>query len=106
MTKLLNLDELPSQRIERTIVLNGKRHEMQPLSVGQFIQQQKLAAGLEGNTDPTKEFDALIDMILSVFPSMQRDELEALSFDKLRAVFDFLQDQAPEVPAEAKEQGK
>lgn len=103
MTKLLNLDELPAARIERTIVLNGKRHEMTPLSVGQFIQQQKMAESLKGNTDPAKELDALIEMIASVFPTMAAEDLKALSFDRLQAIFNFLQDQTPEVPPEARE---
>lgn len=106
MTKLLNLDELPAARVDRTIILGGKRHEMQVLSVGRFIEQQKMAMSLVGNEDPAKEIGALIDMIHSVFPSMERAELEALSFDRIMTIFEFLNDQASEVPAEAKSQGK
>lgn len=100
MTKLLNLDELPVS-VERTIVLNGKRHEMKPMSVGEFIAQQKLAKELEGNTDAAKEFEAVIGMVNKSFPTMKREELEALSFDKLRAIFDFLSEKAEESAAAA-----
>jgi hypothetical protein len=105
MTKLLNLDELPT-RFEKTIVLNGKRHEMRPLSVGQFIEQQKTARRLDGDADIGDAVEMIIETICGAFPTMTPEELRSITFDKLNAIFEFLRDQEPEVPAEAKASGK
>jgi hypothetical protein len=78
---------------------------MQPLSVGQFIQQQKAAKKIDARADkaPDETIATLIGMIGEVFPSIPRDQLEALSFPQLNAIFEFIgaTGEAPEgaVPA-------
>ena len=105
MTKLLNLDDLPTGD-EKTIVLKGKRHQMKPLSVGQFIEQQKTASKLETDDDLSGMVDLLVGTIGRAFPTMPEDELRGLTMGQLQSVFQFLMDQTPEVPEQAKREGK
>ncbi|HEV7286885.1 MAG TPA: hypothetical protein VGN75_18710 [Kaistia sp.] len=104
MTRLLDLDNLPT-REDYALVLNGARHVMQPLSVGNFIAQQKRAKELEGNTDPAVEFAALVDMVASVFPTMPRGDLDALPVNKITAIYEFVVSQG-KTPDEAGSAGE
>jgi hypothetical protein len=91
MTKLLNLDELPT-RTDHTIVLKGKSHHMVPLSVGQFIAQQKAAKKIDATAEqaPDETIATLIGMIAEVFPTIPKPQLEALTFPQLNAIFEFV----------------
>lgn len=101
MTKLLNLDDLPTELIERSIVLNGKKHDMQPLEVGAFVDMRRLGAELEKSEDAGKGIDATILVIRSVFPTITEDELRKITFAKLNAIMDFLNKRGEEIVAAA-----
>ena len=83
MTKLLNLDELPTQDLGKSVVLNDKTHHMVPMSVGGFVAAQKLIQTLEGSDDLGAELDAVIAQIKGVFPTMETADLYALPLPKL-----------------------
>ena len=87
--KLLNLDELPV-RDEKVVVLGGKRHAMRPMSIGDFIRHQKVADEVDVAGNVGAQFEAIIDAILSVFPTIARADLEALTMDKVDALFRFI----------------
>lgn len=89
MTKLLNLDELPTAA-DVAIVLNGRRHVMKPMTLGDFIRQQKAAEALKGQNNVAAEIDTLIGVVVTAFPTLPRDEVEALDLGRLNAIFDFL----------------
>ena len=64
--KLLNLDDLPTTAPERVIVLKGTRHEMKPLSVGDFIDQQRAAAAANPQ-DTVAASESYINLITRSF---------------------------------------
>lgn len=92
MVKILNLDELEIDS-GRAIVLNKETHEMKPFSVGDFIRTMKAAdAAAKGEQQGIEDVLAqMIDMIDRAFPTLPRVEVEALDFDKLKAIFEFVQ---------------
>ena len=89
MTKLLNLDTLPTTT-EHTIRLKGVDHHMVPISVGKFIKQSKLAKKIDEKGDIADQFDSLIGMVDDSFPTIGRPVLEGMSFDQLNAIFSFM----------------
>lgn len=98
MTKILNLDELPVAD-ERTIVFKGKRHSMRPMGVGQFLKKHKLSLEIDASGDAEKQVAGLLDLIHSVFPTTNREDLDELSKDQINAIFNMLM-QSDEPPKE------
>lgn len=90
--KFLNLDELTTPK--KVLTLNGKTHEMKEVSVGEFIEVVKEAEKLEQQKlTISDQVQITVDSIQRAFPTIEREELEALKFDQLTAVFKFIQDE-------------
>ncbi|MCG5242340.1 hypothetical protein ACIU1J_24445 [Azospirillum doebereinerae] len=90
MTKLLNLDELPTRDLGKTVVLKGQTHVMQPMSLGAFVDTQRLAQSIGDDGDVGVQLDAVIRQIRNVFPTMPEADLRGLRMDQLQALFTFL----------------
>ena len=99
--KLLNLDDLPTAAAEKTIVLGGVKHEMQPLNVGQFIDAQREAKKVDVEGDPAATTESFIKLIISVFPTLKHEQVRALSFSKLQTILQFISKSADEIVEQA-----
>lgn len=99
MTKILNLDELPTEAVERSIQLKGVKHDMQPLSLQAFIDNRKTALAVDAN-DPASSIPGIITLICSVFPTLREEDLKALNFPAINAIMDFISKRGDEIVAE------
>ncbi len=91
MTKLLNLDALPTNKdsIGLSIKLKGETYEMRPLSVRRFIETVKVLDGLDKK--PVEEgAGIMLGMIADTFPTMPKEVLDDLSFDQMTAILEFV----------------
>lgn len=92
--KVLNLDELETG-IEKTVILNGRRHRLQPFSVQQFIDNLKeidAYAAMEVVT-AQEVVEHMVRMISGAFPTIPEAEIRALPMEKMKALSDFVKDQ-------------
>ncbi len=101
MTKLLNLDELPTRDLGKTVVLKGQTHVMQPMSLGAFVDTQRLAQSIGEAGDVGEQLDAVIRQIRGVFPTMLEADLRDLRMDQLQALFAFLANQETDAVGES-----
>ncbi|MGF7174719.1 hypothetical protein [Azospirillum doebereinerae] len=101
MTKLLNLDELPTRDLGKTVVLKGQTHVMQPMSLGAFVDTQRLAQSIGEAGDVGEQLDAVIRQIRGVFPTMPEADLRELRMDQLQALFTFLANQETDAVGES-----
>lgn len=86
--KFLDLDALTSEN-EITIKLNGTVHKLQPLTVGDFINNTKLIQQLGTAADMETEIEAILTLLLRTFPTMKREELVNLPVQSLNAILEF-----------------
>jgi hypothetical protein len=92
-TKFLNLDEFGEGEV-LTIVLNGKEHRLQEMTVSDFIWAQKEMKRQESISDEVAVFESLVTMLSRQFPTVEKRELEALPMNKLRKLMDFVNSMA------------
>jgi hypothetical protein len=112
MTKIVNLDQLETKR-DKVVVLGGVEHVMQTLTVKDYIQQLKNGAEIEklaeGDTTPEtadRIVELTIDALNKLFPTISRDQLEALNMDQLNAMRGLAEDIASEDAPEAEATGE
>jgi hypothetical protein len=60
------------------------------LTVGQFVQQQKLLKKLEKNPDVAGEIEAMMELIQTCFPTLPSEHLEAMTIEQLGQVINFI----------------
>lgn len=104
MARILDLDTLPT-RDEVTIVLDGEKHVMRPVTVGRFIEQQKVAKQVDASGDIGASLDAVVSLIADSFPSLTRDKLLGLPMSALAQILAFIVDKAEEAQAEGNAPG-
>lgn len=97
---ILNLDEFETS-IQKTVVLNGKRHAFAPFSVEDFINNLKEidTYSKKDEIPVTEFFEHMIRMVTRAFPTIPEADVRALPMEKLKALSDFVKDQT-EVEAE------
>jgi hypothetical protein len=88
-TKLLNLDDLGETEV-MTIRLNGVDHKLQEMTVADFIWAQKEIKRQESLKDEVAVFESLVDMLGRQFPTVPKEELQAMPMGKLRKLMDFV----------------
>jgi hypothetical protein len=106
VVQYLNIDELPT-KVEKELTLKGVKHVMQPITVGQFLDQaQELKARQESSEPITgaEVFEKSVKMIQTTFPTIPEDDLRALTFDKINAILAFINATADEINEAGAEQ--
>jgi hypothetical protein len=75
--KILNLDKI-SPAAERILELDGKKHDVLPVSVGNFLSINDLVVKMAEAT-PAEQLNMIVDSIVTQVPTVSRDRL--LEFD-------------------------
>lgn len=93
--KILNLDEL-DVGLEKSIVLNGKTHVMQPFQVRDYVELLKtIKEGDDIEKSPVATTDDLVTQmvkgITKSFPTLTEDEILDLPLPKIRTIYEFIQ---------------
>lgn len=99
MAKMLNLDEMKPE-VEKSITLHGENHVMKAMSVGEFIDMQRNIAKMdklrkdrpEDMEVNVEEFELLVQMIDTSFPTISEADIRNLTLEQLNAIFDFTQE--------------
>lgn len=90
-TKILNLDDL-EVGVEKSFILKGHTHSMTPLSVEAYLKQVKrleaMKAEAAGSAEENLHF--MIDTIIEAFPTVPREDLLSLSFERLNKLTEFI----------------
>jgi len=91
-TLLVNIDAIAPE-ITKQIKLNGQIHPYKPASIKTYMSEMKRARELEksaekGDISEEDMFEAAVDFVLAVFPTVKREELMDLSFMQLNAIRD------------------
>lgn len=81
--------------------MNGKTHAMKPMSVGDFIFFSRAQKKADDVKDPAEQLEALVGLITRVFPTVKRDELEALPLTNLLKIAQYAQGTGEEIAAQA-----
>ncbi len=101
MTKLLDLDKLETTT-EYAITLKGVKHQMKAISVGDYINLNKLQDGFEG-ASIVEQVETALKMIMIAFPSVTEEIGRELNFDLMSAIVNFIMtDSASSDESEAK----
>lgn len=104
MTKLLNLDAMMPEE-SREVLMNGKVYQIKEMTVEDFMLMTQLAEKLQETTRVQDHINHTIELITQVCPGMPKDELNALSINKLSALAKFIRGDEPEEIKKAAEAG-
>lgn len=85
MTKIVNLDEL-RKPTPVVIIVDGKRHQMQPATVETFLENMKAIEELGVNATPSQEIEVMIGIITRGFPDLKEKQIRSWTLDQLRAL--------------------
>jgi hypothetical protein len=113
MTKIINLDQLETKR-DKVVILGGVEHVMKTLTVKDYIYQLKAGTEIEklaNNGEPTPEtadrmIELTVDALATLFPTIRRDQLEALNMDQLNAMRQLAEDYSAEDAPEGEPTGE
>lgn len=86
----LDLDELPTTTPEKVLKFKGVDHPMQPLLVGEFIDQAKLTREVKNDAAGTFEF--LVEAVGKSFPTLGVEGARKLTMPQLNAILAFVRD--------------
>lgn len=98
MADILNLDEIETG-LEKTIKLDGKNHDMQPMSVQHYIDYLKQLETLK-DADPTEAFEVMVKTTLVAFPTLTEEQVRGLTLRKINAITAFIQAETEEETTE------
>lgn len=106
--RFLDLDAVAKERPSVSLKLNGKKHELQPISVRTFVDNTKIIQNLSITGNIEEETAAIIKLIQTAFPTVPEEHLWELGFDQLRAIQEFAaqhngQESAPQPEASTDE---
>ncbi|MCL2874777.1 MAG: hypothetical protein FWF12_00485 [Betaproteobacteria bacterium] len=87
--KVLNLDKLNKQE-GRQIVLFGKTHAIDGMTVDNFIKTTSVAEQLADEPSIAKQVEATVDLILRSAPTIDRADLLKLELEQLQAIVAFI----------------
>jgi hypothetical protein len=113
MTRIVNLDQLETKR-DKVVVLGGVEHVMKTLTVKDYIHQlkaqaeiEKLATSEEATIESADRLiEVTIDALVQLFPTITREQFEALTMEQLNAIRGLAEDQAEEEGPEAEPTGE
>lgn len=103
MTKIVNLDQLSTKR-DKVVVLGGEEHVMATLTVKDYIEQMKstkeidtlMNEGEESLEGAEKIMEITIKALMKLFPTITKEQFEALNMDQLTAIRELAEDFAEE----------
>lgn len=99
MTKVLNLDKIETKR-DKVIILGGVEHVMKTLTVKEYIDQMKAGAEIStlNDSDDISSADRILELsinaLMKAFPTITREQFEALNIDQLTAIRELVDDVA------------
>lgn len=113
MTKIINLDQLETKK-DRSVILGGEEHFMATLTVKDYILQlkkqseiEKLASNEEVDLDAAdRMMELTIDALNALFPTIKREQLEALNMEQINAMRELAEGHVKEDAPEAEETGE
>lgn len=91
--KVLNLDKL-TKKEGREIVLFGKTHAVDGMTVANFIETTRAAEALAGEESLVKQVEATVEMIVRSVPTLDRKDLSKLALEQLQAIVAFVRGDA------------
>jgi len=91
--KILNIDKL-AKKEGREVVLFGKAHVVNGMTVENFIETTTVAEQLENEPSLVKQVQATVDMVLRSVPTVERKDLEMLELEQLQAIVSFIRGDA------------
>lgn len=97
MAKIFNVDELAKE--ERSIVLKGKTHAVNEMSVDSYLKTMKIANDLdspEKKNSQEAQISAVVQTIALAIPTITAEELRALPFDQMNAIAQFVRGEVPD----------
>ncbi len=113
MTKIINIASLRKPAPVTIVVEDGSKHEMQPASVGDFLENLRQVEALGIDASPIAEAELILDTIDRSFPTLDRKVLEGWPMDIVKNLYvtvitangEMVSDN-PEALEEAKKTGK
>lgn len=110
--QFLNVDDI-SPKLAKVIAIKGKKYEMQPPKVGDFLDEmqrvrdyQKLLSNA-AETDHAQILEAMVDSmkksILVSFPKVPEDVLNDLTYEQMEAIRLFIQSEIKEDSSDAED---
>ena len=101
-TKILNLDEIEVST-DKGFKFKGVQHDMQPLSVGDFIAQMKKIDKLKGeNVSEAAAIEFMREAVIAAFPTLTPEDANGMKLSQLRVLVEFIKDDAEGAEAEGK----
>ena len=88
---LLDLDAIETPVLLQ-VKLNGKIHELAPVTVDSFVSNIKLIQQVGRSGDVAEEIANVKKVLLAAFPTMTDADLGALTLDQLRMLSDKAQE--------------
>lgn len=95
--RILNIDALVSERVNPAIVINGKRHELKPASLQNFIDTMNEIEALGTEPSLLKEIEVTVKIVKRAFPTMTEEEVGNLPFDMLSQIANFARGAGEEI---------
>jgi hypothetical protein len=97
------LDEVKDSVEQKVIKLGGKEYPLKPITVSDFVEMAKHDGDVDENSPIEEQIDALVKMVCRSFDGIPEDEVRKLTFDKLMAIVNFMQEVAEEGSASVEE---
>lgn len=88
MTKFLDLDAI-AEALVMTVKLGGKEHRMKTPSVKDLATVVKDMEQLSLNASMSTELEAVMSVIERFYPTLKRDDIEALTAEQIWQLFNF-----------------
>lgn len=91
MTEILNVDNLAD--VQRVMMINGVKHTMGTLSVGDFIYIRKSMREAQkyGEDEVDLALEIFLEVILRMWPTINREELMAVPVEQFERILQFTQ---------------
>lgn len=83
MTKIINLDTLKREPLV-SIVVDGKRHDMQDATVETFIENMTALQNMSMNASPIEEIEVVLGIVLRAFPTLTDKQIRSWPLDTIR----------------------
>jgi hypothetical protein len=113
MTKIINLDQLETRK-DKAVILKGQEHIMKTLTVKDYILQLKTQQEIEKLSQSPEQtvetadrlIELTVDALSQLFPTIAREDLEALNMDQLNAMRALAEDYTNEEAPQAEDTGE
>lgn len=107
-TNVLNIDAILPPK--KNITLNDKEHTIKTMTASLFLESQRLAETMNG-TEASENVKSMISFVELFIPTLNEKELGELTFPQLKALINFIHQEALEendqaIPAKVKAEAK